>query len=313
MSPSARVSICVRGRALSRSSSAARDQAGDIEGGGEDVDWLEAVVYGVVQGLTEYLPVSSSAHLALIPWITGWTPPSFAFDVLVQLGTLGAVCVYLRDDLKKIFTAVFKGILARKPFEDPWAKQGWLIVAATIPAVVIGLFAKDIVEAAFTNPQQVLVQLFGTGLLLILAETLLRRRTTPPSSLSSMSWGGALLVGLAQAFAILPGISRSGATISGAMVLGLDRHAAGRFSFLMSIPVMIGAGVLGLKDLVEKPHALDVEGPALVVAFIAAALVGFAVIRWFLEFVKGHSLYGFAAYCCTVSVAGLIAMYLART
>lgn len=283
--------------------------AGQARRGGGDVDWVEAVVYGVVQGLTEYLPVSSSAHLALVPWVTGWAPPSFAFDVLVQLGTLGAVCVYLQEDLRKIVAAVWKGLLAGKPFEDPWAKKGWLLVVATIPAVVIGLAIKDFVESAFGNPHQVFLELFGTGVLLIVAEAVSQRRGEAGSS---VSWGNALLIGFAQAFAILPGISRSGATIAGAMVLGMNRKEAGRFSFLMSIPVMLGAGVLGMKDLLEKPDAIGREGPGLAIAFVVAALVGFAVIRWFLDYLGRSSLYRFGAYCCIASLAGLIAIYMAR-
>lgn len=271
------------------------------------MDWVEAVVYGVVQGLTEYLPVSSSAHLALVPWLTGWAPPSFAFDVLVQLGTLGAVCVYLWEDLRKIVAAVLKGLATGKPFEDPWAKKGWLLVVATLPSVVIGLAIKDFVEDAFGNPQQVLLELFGTGVLLLVAEAVSQRRGGVGSS---VSWGSALLIGFAQAFAILPGISRSGSTIAGAMVLGMDRTEAGRFSFLMSIPVMLGAGVLGVKDLLENPADLAREGPGLAIAFVVAGLVGFVVIRWFLGYLADHSLYRFGAYCCAASSMGLIAMYL---
>jgi undecaprenyl-diphosphatase len=276
------------------------------------VDWFQAVVYGLVQGLTEYLPVSSSAHLALVPWITGWKPPSFAFDVLVQLGTLGAVCVYLRDDLIRIIRAVLKGLVERKPFEDPWARKGWLIVVATLPAVVIGLLIKDFVEKAFGDFHEVLVELFVNGLLLMFAEWLTRARKGGGSDASALSWGGALLVGLAQAFAILPAISRSGATIAGAMVIGMSRDEAGRFSFLMSIPVMLGAGVLGVKDLVKSPEGLAQEGPGLAIAFVVAALVGFAVIKWFLGFLRRHSLATFGVYCCAVSTVGLIVMYLQR-
>lgn len=270
------------------------------------MDWFEAIVYGVVQGLTEYLPVSSSAHLALIPWVTGWQPPSFAFDVLVQLGTLGAVCVYLREDLVQILRAMVAGLKARAPFADPWARKGWLLGLATIPAVILGLALKDDVEASFGNPRRVLVELFITGVLLLFAEALARRRRGS----SPISWGGALGVGLAQALAILPGISRSGSTIAGAMVLGMDRREAGRFSFLMSIPVMLGAGVLGTAELLDQPQTLAREGPALAVAFVVAAGVGFAVIRWFLGYLERHSLIRFGVYCCAVAAVGLLASLL---
>lgn len=267
------------------------------------VDWIEAVVYGVVQGATEYLPVSSSAHLALVPWLFGWDKPSFAFDILVQLGTLGAVCVYLREDLRKICVAVIRGLITRKPLEDPWARKGWLLVVATIPAVVIGLLIKDYIEAVFNNPKQVLIELFGTGVLLLVAEGIARKRVNSrPIDAPRAIW-----IGFAQALAILPGISRSGATIAGALAVGVSREEAGRFSFLMSIPVMLGAGVLGVDDLLRDKEALANELPGLAIAFVVAALVGFACIRWFLGFVRSHSLVGFGIYCCVVAVFGLVA------
>lgn len=271
------------------------------------VDWLEALVYGVVQGLTEYLPVSSSAHLALIPWIMGWRPPSFAFDVLVQLGTLGAVCVYLREDLRRIAAGMWTGLTQGAPLSDPWSRKGWLVIVATLPAVVIGLAIKDWVETAFGNPRQVLVELFVTGLLLLGAEWLSQRRQGRPG----IGFGAALGIGLAQAIAILPGISRSGATIAGAMLLGMERREAGRFSFLMSIPVMLGAGVLSIDDLISDREGLGREGPALAVAFAVAAIVGFAVIRWFLAYLEHHALYRFGLYCCAVAALGLTALAVA--
>ncbi|MBI1948915.1 MAG: undecaprenyl-diphosphatase UppP [Deltaproteobacteria bacterium] len=269
------------------------------------MDAWQAVVYGVIQGATEYLPVSSSAHLALAPFLLGWDKPSLAFDILVQLGTLGAVMVYLRDDLVKIARAMVAGVIARRPFDDPWAKKGWLIVVATVPAVVFGLAIKDFVEEAFGDPQEVLLELLLTGLLLVAAELIARRRAHLEGS--PMTTGRALLVGFAQALAILPGVSRSGATIAGALAVGVAREEAGRFSFLLSIPVMLGAGVLGAKDLADKPELLETEGAGILISFVVAALVGFVVIRWFLGYIRRHSLLGFAAYCIALSLVGLLA------
>lgn len=269
------------------------------------MDAWQAVVYGVIQGATEYLPVSSSAHLALAPFLLGWDKPSLAFDILVQLGTLGAVMVYLRDDLVKIARAMVAGVIARRPFDDPWAKKGWLIGIATIPAVVFGLAVKDFVEEAFGDPQEVLLELLITGLLLLGAELLARRRAGQQSR--PMTTGRATFIGFAQALAILPGVSRSGATIAGALAVGVEREEAGRFSFLMSIPVMLGAGVLGVKDLAEQPGLVEREGAGILISFVTAALVGFVVIRWFLGYIRRHSMYGFAAYCIAVSVLGLLA------
>ena len=269
------------------------------------MDALQAVVYGVIQGATEYLPVSSSAHLALAPFLLGWDKPSLAFDILVQLGTLGAVMVYLRDDLQKMAVAMVVGLKNRRPFDDPWSRKGWLIGLATIPAVVFGLAVKDLVEEAFGDPQEVLLELLITGLLLVGAELIARRRAGAPAQ--PITTGRALFIGVAQALAILPGVSRSGATIAGALAVGVDREEAGRFSFLMSIPVMLGAGVLGIKDLVEEPGLIEREGAGILISFVTAALVGFVVIRWFLGYIRRHSLLGFAAYCIVVSLVGLLA------
>lgn len=269
------------------------------------MDLLQAVVYGVIQGATEYLPVSSSAHLALAPFLLGWDKPSLAFDILVQLGTLGAVMVYLRDDLKKIALAMLAGVKSRRPFDDPWARKGWLIGLATIPAVVFGLAIKDFVEEALGDPREVLLELLLTGLLLVVAELIARRRAGAPAS--SINAARALLIGAAQALAILPGVSRSGATIAGALAVGVEREEAGRFSFLMSIPVMLGAGAIGIKDLAEQPGLVEREGAGILISFVTSALVGFVVIRWFLGYIRRHSMFGFAAYCIGVSLVGLLA------
>lgn len=269
------------------------------------MDLLQAVVYGVIQGATEYLPVSSSAHLALAPFLLGWDQPSLAFDILVQLGTLGAVMVYLRDDLKKIALAMLAGVKSRRPFDDPWARKGWLIGVATIPAVVFGLAIKDFVEQALGDAREVLLELLLTGLLLVVAELIARRRAGAPAS--SINVARALFIGAAQALAILPGVSRSGATIAGALAVGVEREEAGRFSFLMSIPVMLGAGAIGIKDLAEQPGLVEREGAGILISFVTSALVGFVVIRWFLGYIRRHSMFGFAAYCIGVSLFGLLA------
>ena len=267
------------------------------------MDFLQAVVYGIIQGATEYLPISSSAHLALAPVLLGWDKPSLAFDILVQLGTLGAVIVYLRDDLQKMTLAMVAGLKSGRPFDDPWSKKGWLIGAATIPAVIFGLAIKDLVEELAGDPREVLLELLLTGLLLVIAELMARRRAGVAGAPNTLGRAG--FIGCAQALAILPGVSRSGATIAGALAVGIEREEAGRFSFLMSIPVMLGAGMLGIKDLVEQPDLMEKEGAGILISFITAALVGFVVIRWFLGYIRRHSMMGFAAYCIAASLLGL--------
>jgi len=273
------------------------------------VDWLQAVVYGIVQGATEYLPVSSSAHLALVPWIMGWPKPSLAFDILVQLGTLLAVIVVLRDYLMKLTRAFLRGLLERKPFADPHAREAWLIIVATIPAVVIGLAIKDFVEEAFGDPQEVLIELFATGALLFIGEAIVRsRRRSGRAGSTEITLAKSIFIGFAQALAILPGISRSGSTIAGALAVGIERQRAGEFSFAMSIPVMLGAGVIGVSDLLNRPDTIKSELGGIAVAFVVSAVVGFVVIRWFLGYLRTHSMVPFAAYCCVIATVGLLVL-----
>jgi undecaprenyl-diphosphatase len=246
--------------------------------------------------------VSSSAHLALVPWVTGWAAPSVAFDILVQLGTLAAVCVYLKQELKSIVLGTWQGLRAGKPLNNPQAVLGWKIVLATVPAVIFGLVFKDAAEAQWGNKQALLVELIINGALLIAAELWAKR--SPGNR--PITWLGAMLIGCGQAIAILPAISRSGATLAVAIAMGVRRKDAGAFSFLMSIPVMLGAGVLGAKDLLDNPTTLQQEAMPLAVATLVAAVVGFVVIRWFLDFVRTHTLVWFGLYCVVVGGAGLL-------
>ncbi len=262
---------------------------------------FQALILGIIQGITEFLPVSSSAHLVLTPYLLGWRLPEeqvFPFDVLVQIGTLIAVIVYFRRDLWYIIDAVLAGIKDRKPFADPLARLGWYILLATIPAGVIGLLIKDTVEAAFNSPRVTAYFLLGTALLLVLAELIGKRSR----DLADLTWKDALWIGFFQALSLFPGISRSGATISGGMLRHIDRKSAGRFSFLMMIPVMLAAGFLSLFDLFEVPNLSSFLAPMLT-GFIASALVGYLAIHWLLQFIARRPLYVFAAY--VVALAGL--------
>jgi undecaprenyl-diphosphatase len=267
---------------------------------------LQALILGLVQGATEYIPVSSSAHLVLTPWLLGWPDASFAFEVLVQLGTLVGVFIFFWRDIWTIVRAVLQGLVQRRPLHNFEAKLGWLIAAATVPAVAIGGLFKDYFEAAYSAPVFVGGLLILTAILLVGAEYFGSRQRT----LASWTWLDAVIVGLWQAAAILPGISRSGATISGAVLRQFDRPSAARFSFLMSIPVLLGAGAIALKDLLEA-GALAAELPAISIGFIAAAVSGYACIRWLLRYLQRHSLYIFAVYCAAFS-ALTIMVYLVR-
>jgi len=269
--------------------------------------FLQSLVLGIVQGLTEFLPVSSSAHLVLVPFILNWTldpTKAFIFDVLVQLGTLVAVIAYFWKDLLEIFKAVISGIRSKKPLEEANSRLGWFIVLATIPAGLGGLLLKSQVEAAFSSPVLTAVLLFVTAVMLTLAELFTRKQR----DLESVSALDAVVIGLFQLLAIFPGISRSGATISGGLTRGLKREAAAKFSFLMSIPIMLAAGLLSVLDLIQIP---DVGSflPVLSIGFLVAMVVGYLSIRWLLNFLKSRSLFPFAVYCAVISVITIFVAY----
>lgn len=265
------------------------------------MDLFQAFILGIVQGATEYIPVSSSAHLVLVPWLLGWPDAPFAFEVLVQWGTLVGVFIFFWQDIWLITKAVLLGIVQGKPLATFEAKLGWLVIIATIPAVVIGWLFKDFFESAFAVPAYAGGFLILTALLLIIAE----RYGSRQRELTELGWFDAVLVGFWQAAAILPGISRSGATIGGAVLKGFNRTAAARFSFLMSIPVLLGAGLVALNDLLEA-GTLAKELPTISVGFVAAAISGYACIRWLLYYLQRHSLNIFAMYCIAVSLLTII-------
>jgi undecaprenyl-diphosphatase len=265
---------------------------------------FQAFVLGVVQGLTEFLPISSSAHLAIVPWLAGWQlepRAAFLFDVLVQVGTLLPLLVVFRDDLIRMAGALLRALRGRERPWSPDARLGAWVLVATIPAAVIGLLVKDRVEAAFSDLRAVFVFLMFTSLLLFLGERLARR----VKALSQLTAVDAVRVGLAQAVALFPGISRSGATMSAGRALGLARPDAARFSFLMAIPALAGAGLIAGMDLFSTRGFADWLLP-IAVGFVTSAIVGYVAIRWLLRYLATRTLYPFAVYCLALGVAGLI-------
>lgn len=265
-----------------------------------------AALLGVVQGATEYLPVSSSGHLVLTPFVLGKSSSPFVFDVLVQMGTLLGVLVYFWSDLVMIARAVIDGLISKAKGGEsfaptPDAKLGWNVVLASIPAGIIGVLFKDWFEEAFKDPRITLGFLFVTAILLATAERL-GRQERGERSVTPLD---AILIGIAQAGALFPGVSRSGSTIAMGMYRGLTREAAARFSFVMSVPIMVGAGLLMTLKLVKDPAQLSAHGPAVAVGFVVSAITGYICIRWFLGFLKHQSLYWFAGYCALVSLSGL--------
>ncbi|MGH2607319.1 MAG: undecaprenyl-diphosphatase UppP [Anaerolineales bacterium] len=265
---------------------------------------LQAVILGVVQGLTEFLPVSSSAHLAIVPWLAGWSfepHAAFLFDVLVQLGTLVPLLVIFRADLARILLGLARVVLQRGGSWSGDARLGLWVVVGTLPAAAIGLLVRDQVEAAFAEPRAVFVFLLMTGLILVAGEQMARRQR----DLSQLSAIDAILVGLAQALALFPGISRSGATIATGRARGFARAEAARFSFLLAIPALAGAGLVAATDLGALAGSADLLLP-IVAGTLTSAFVGYLAIRWLLAFLARRSLHVFAIYCVAIAIAGLV-------
>ena len=268
---------------------------------------FQAFILGIVQGLTEFLPISSSGHLVLVPFLFGWelNPEQvFPFDTLVQMGTLVAGIIYVWKDLVSIVIAVFKGLADRKPFGTQDARLGWLLVLATIPAGLAGLLLEDMVEAAFHSARATAFFLLVTAALLLIAEWLGKRSR----EMDSMTWKDALWIGLAQVLSLFPGVSRSGSTIAGGMTRDLKRSDAARFSFLMSVPIMLAAGGYSVYKLLKMPGLADFL-PVMAVGFLTAGLVGYLSIRWLLGYLQNHSLKGFAIYVTVVAAVILVTSY----
>lgn len=262
--------------------------------------FIQAIILGIIQGLTEFLPISSSGHLVLFPYLTNWKldeSQAFVFDVLVQLGTLVAVIFYFRKDILAIIKAFIAGIVKRQPFQEADSRAGWMILLATIPAGLVGVLLKDQVEEAFSNPLLVAGMLLVTAILMLLAETFGKKTRGG----EDLNYKDALIMGIFQAFAVLPGISRSGATISGGLFRQLDRKSAARFSFLMSIPIMVAAGLLAGIDLLQLSNLASFL-PVMIIGFVVSGIVGYFAIAWLMKFLTKQPLYYFSIYCTALSL-----------
>ncbi len=250
-----------------------------------------AFLLGILQGATEFLPVSSSGHLVLVPWLFGWPAPGLAFDVVVHWGTALAVVVYFwRDWVTIVKEARF--------FPQNLAS---LILLGTLPAALIGYLLEDFFEGMFARPVAAAGFLLVTAALLATTEWLGCRER----DLDKLTWLDALTIGLAQALAILPGISRSGATIAAGLARGLRREPAARFSFLLATPIILGAGLLKVMDLAQAGDLAE-QAPMLVVGFVTAGVVGFGCIHFLLRYLQRHRLYPFAVYCAVAGFACLL-------
>lgn len=266
------------------------------------LDILRAVVLGIVQGATEFLPVSSSGHLVIVPWVLGWPAPSLLFDTVLHWGTLLSILFVFWRDFIAIIAATLRSIVQRS-LKDPNARLGWYIVIGTLPAAVIGLLFKDYVEALFHSPRATGFFLLVTAGLLALSERL-ARRIQSPALLDKMTLSQAISIGAAEAIALAPGLSRSGATIAAGLAVGLRRDVAARFSFLLGTPAFLGAGLLQMADALAVDAAEVVaQVPELVAGFLASAIVGFLAIRFMLSYLRQRTLHVFAIYCLVAGLA----------
>jgi undecaprenyl-diphosphatase len=271
-------------------------------------DIIQAIVLGIIQGITEFLPISSDGHLVIIPWLLGWEDQSLLFDTVLHWGTLISILTVFWRDLWTIFVATL-GSIARRSVADPNAKLGWFIVVGSIPAVVFGLFLKDFFEELSTSPFAAGCFLLVTAALLAGSEQLAQRRQ-PSRDLSKMSWGQVVLIGFAQVAALAPGLSRSGSTIAAGIATGLHREAAARFSFLLGSPVFFGAALLLLVDaLTSDAAAVSAQLPMMLVGMVTSAIVGYIAIRGLLAYLRRRSLYPFAIYCLLMGLF-VIGLYL---
>lgn len=260
------------------------------------IDIVQAIVLAVVQGLSEFAPISSSGHLVIVPWLLGWEHPSLLFDTVLHWGTLLSIVLVFGRDLWLVALATLRSIGTRS-LADPNARLGWYIVVGSIPAVLTGFLLKDFFEALFTDALATGFFLLVTAALLSSSEYLTRHRSNQ-ERMANMRWGQAIFIGVAQAIALAPGISRSGSTIAAGLGTGLRRDMAARFSFLLGAPVFFGAGLLQLMDaLATDPSEVMAQAPVLVVGFVVSAIVGYLAIRGLLSYLRRHSLYVFAVYC----------------
>jgi undecaprenyl-diphosphatase len=256
------------------------------------VSVFEAMVLGITQGLTEFLPISSTAHLRIVPAFAGWEDPGAAFTAVTQLGTMAAVLLYFRQDLIRIAQRWLRSLRRPELRRELDARLGWYLIVATIPIGIFGLAFKDQIEHGARNLELIASMLIVFGLVLLWAEQVGSRKR----NLEQVDATDGVAIGFAQAVALVPGASRSGVTIAAGLFRGLDRASAARFSFLLSVPAVVLSGLFELKDIVSGTEHQKTGALALVVATVLAFVVGYASIAWLLRFLVTHSTKVFVAY-----------------
>ncbi|MBD0422513.1 undecaprenyl-diphosphate phosphatase [Streptomyces sp. NPDC052309] len=275
------------------------------------MSWFESLILGLVQGLTEFLPVSSSAHLRLTAAFSGWHDPGAAFTAITQIGTEAAVLIYFRQDIGRIISAWTRSLRDRTMRKDPDARMGWLVIVGSIPIGVLGLTLKDQIEGPFRDLRVTATMLIVVGVIIGVADRMAARDETGGrhrapkrrKELQDLGVRDGLIYGLCQAMALIPGVSRSGATISGGLFMGYRREAAARYSFLLAIPAVLASGLFELKDAMESDHVS--WGPTIFATIIAFA-TGYAVIAWFMKFISTKSFMPFVWYRVALGVVIIV-------
>ena len=259
---------------------------------------IEAFILGIIQGATEFLPVSSSGHSVLIPALLGLSQPTLGMSVIAHLGTWLAVIIYFARDLWQIALGTIISLKERQITTE--TRLVWHLIISCIPAAVVGLLFKDWFTALFTNARWAAVFLIGTAVVLIIGEKLLSGQ----KQLAEMTAYDALVIGLFQMAALFPGLSRSGSTIMAGLIRGLNRELAARYSFLLSVPIILGAGLVELPSLIETGFIAQLS--ILLTVFFTSAVVGYLCIHFLMTWLRQHSLYPFAIYCATFGLLFLI-------
>ena len=267
---------------------------------------VQAIVLGIVQGLTEFLPVSSSGHLIIVPALLGWNDPfidSLAFSVMLHIGTLFALLAYFRDDWLRLIPAGLASIRDRSIGDDPDRRLAWLLVAATIPAVIVGVLFNDVIETAFRQPRLVAVTLVIGAAILFLAD----RLGSHSRRIESVTFPLAFGIGAAQALALVPGVSRSGISISAGLFAGLDRESAARFAFLMATPITAGAGLWELRKVISGEAGVDIPIVPLLAGMLTAFVAGMLAIAVLLRYLRSHGVGIFVVYRLALAALVLVA------
>lgn len=266
------------------------------------MSWWQVIVLSVVQGLTEFLPVSSSGHLAIVSRIFFADDAGASFTAVSQLGTEAAVLVYFARDIVRIVKAWFNGLVV-KSHRNADYRLGWYVIIGTIPICVLGLFFKEEIRSGVRNLWVVATALVAFSAVIALAEYLGRQTR----DLETLNWRDAIVVGVAQCLALVPGVSRSGSTISAGLVMGLERDLAARFGFLLAIPAVFASGLFSLPDAFHPvTKGMSATGPQLLASTLIAFVIGLAAVAWLLRFLVRHNMYWFVGYRVLAGTAVLI-------